>query len=347
MLMGMDGNMHQTVSEETTDRHAETMSQRSKARMQLSRILDEVDKYYAPASVLYFMTPKPLTRNLVTEFFLDHDRYCCSDKECKPDVVLVVDSRGGDVHAAYLLAKLIRQHCKRLTVVVPRQAKSAATLLCLAADEIVMSAIGELGPLDPLARRPGETTYRPVLDEYSALTAVHNDALSILDITIPLIAGRTGMDFRDLLTVLPSFVAELLAPVYARIDPHAHGSNMRMLNISKSYARKVFIEWGKMTEEQALEAADKIVMSYPCHDYIVDAHELQRLGLRAREATGEEEWLLHPFIRLSEKVTIIGRPGIDSARDVDSEAPVAAAAEDDMACGLVSGMADRYGDDLS
>jgi hypothetical protein len=35
-----------------------------------------------------------------------------------------------------------------LTVFVPFQAKRAATLLCLAGDELALGSLGELGPLD-------------------------------------------------------------------------------------------------------------------------------------------------------------------------------------------------------
>lgn len=294
------------------------------------RAIAQMDEYYAPAHVLYLFAPQPLTRNLVTEFYISHDQYFFWGESDEGRVVLVIDSLGGDVHAAYTLARIMRNHCSHLTVVVPRWAKSAATLLCLAADETVLSAIAELGPLDPLVRRPGETTHRAVLDEYSALAAVHDDALTILDVTFPFLIGRTGMDLRELLSVVPSFVAQLLAPVYARIDPHVHGSNMRMLSISKAYARKVLMEWGGMSESQALRIADQITMGYPCHDYVIDVCELHRLGLRAREATREEELVLRPFILMSQEVTIVGRPHTRVTPTTEDEELVAVAAEDEV-----------------
>jgi ClpP class serine protease len=60
----------------------------------------------------------------------------------------IVASPGGDVGAAYLIARELRRRFARLTVYVPLQAKSAAILLCLAAEELVLGALGELGPLD-------------------------------------------------------------------------------------------------------------------------------------------------------------------------------------------------------
>src|SRR5207247_10199928 len=57
-------------------------------------------------------------------------------------------SHGAAILAAYLLARDLRRHAQTITVFVPLFAKSAATLVCLAADELVLGPLGELGPLD-------------------------------------------------------------------------------------------------------------------------------------------------------------------------------------------------------
>ncbi|MCL6580724.1 MAG: ATP-dependent Clp protease proteolytic subunit [Firmicutes bacterium] len=121
---------------------------------------------------LFLASPEPLTRELATELWCRRRELFGLPTHSSPTVVLVLDSPGGDIHAAYLLARLYRTHASKLTVVVPRFAKSAATLICLAADEIVMTRIAELGPLDPLQCKPGETKFTPVLDEYLALEAL-------------------------------------------------------------------------------------------------------------------------------------------------------------------------------
>jgi ClpP class serine protease len=70
-------------------------------------------------------------------------------KEKKP-ILLVLSSNGGSIPSAYLIGKLCRESAKgKLVVAIPRSAKSAATLLCCAADEIHMGSLSELGPIDP------------------------------------------------------------------------------------------------------------------------------------------------------------------------------------------------------
>jgi hypothetical protein len=70
-------------------------------------------------------------------------------KDCK-NIAVIIDSGGGNIDAAYNLATLFRQFAtEKLVFIVPRWAKSAATLLVCAGDEILMTPPAELGPLDP------------------------------------------------------------------------------------------------------------------------------------------------------------------------------------------------------
>lgn len=65
-------------------------------------------------------------------------------------ILLILYSNGGIIGSAYLIGQLCREHTKgKFVITVPRQAKSAATLLCCAADEIHMGSLSELGPIDP------------------------------------------------------------------------------------------------------------------------------------------------------------------------------------------------------
>lgn len=66
------------------------------------------------------------------------------------DILLFILSPGGSIEPAYQISKLCRAFAKeRFIVAVPREAKSAATLLALGADEIHMGPLSQLGPIDP------------------------------------------------------------------------------------------------------------------------------------------------------------------------------------------------------
>lgn len=66
------------------------------------------------------------------------------------DVLLILLSRGGSIEPAYQISKLCKSFAaERFVAVVPRIAKSAATLIALGADEIHIGPLGQLGPIDP------------------------------------------------------------------------------------------------------------------------------------------------------------------------------------------------------
>lgn len=62
---------------------------------------------------------------------------------------LLLYTRGGATDAVWTLVSLLRERCKKLTVIVPFRAHSSGTLLCLGADEVIMTDQAELSPIDP------------------------------------------------------------------------------------------------------------------------------------------------------------------------------------------------------
>jgi len=68
----------------------------------------------------------------------------------KKGTLLILHSMGGFIEPAYLISKCCKEYSKsKFIVSIPRQAKSAATLLAIGADEIHMGLMSELGPIDP------------------------------------------------------------------------------------------------------------------------------------------------------------------------------------------------------
>lgn len=63
-----------------------------------------------------------------------------SKREKKPEELsLILHSVGGDVEPTYQMVNIIRKKFKEFTVIIPRLAKSAATMMALGADKIYMT----------------------------------------------------------------------------------------------------------------------------------------------------------------------------------------------------------------
>ncbi|MEV6825653.1 ATP-dependent Clp protease proteolytic subunit [Amycolatopsis sp. NPDC051102] len=65
------------------------------------------------------------------------------------DLHLLLHTPGGDGEVAVRMARMAQEASARFVLLVPDTAKSAGTVLALAAHEIVMAATSDLGPIDP------------------------------------------------------------------------------------------------------------------------------------------------------------------------------------------------------
>jgi ClpP class serine protease len=74
------------------------------------------------------------------------------DADSGIDMHLLLNSPGGDGETAVRLVRAAQLRCRELTVIVPDQAKSAATVLALGAHHIMMGPTSDLGPIDPQFR---------------------------------------------------------------------------------------------------------------------------------------------------------------------------------------------------
>jgi ClpP class serine protease len=98
-------------------------------------------------------------------------------------LALFVSSPGGDGIAATRIINICRNYSgtDEYWAVVPSRAKSAATLICMGASEIIMSASSELGPVDPQwveTDEKGRPNRYSIYDIVSSYEKLFSDAVS-------------------------------------------------------------------------------------------------------------------------------------------------------------------------
>ena len=76
------------------------------------------------------------------------------------------------------------------------RAKSAATLLAVGSEEIVLSQHGELGPLDAQIFETEREVPMSALDEVQALERLHTFWLESVDRAMMMLVGRTGKKWK-------------------------------------------------------------------------------------------------------------------------------------------------------
>lgn len=69
-------------------------------------------------------------------------------------ITLFLQSGGGVLDAAIKFVNIIQHYANHFDVIVPMMAKSAASLISLSAENIYMTPVSELGPIDPVVQSP-------------------------------------------------------------------------------------------------------------------------------------------------------------------------------------------------
>jgi len=65
------------------------------------------------------------------------------------EIDFILHSPGGFAESVEMMVKILRSRFKNIRFIIPHTAKSAATMLALSGNEILMSPSAELGPIDP------------------------------------------------------------------------------------------------------------------------------------------------------------------------------------------------------
>jgi len=222
-----------------------------------------------------------------------------STKILAPDIpiAVLIETDGGFAKCAYQAARILHQHCGSFSAVVFSRCKSAGTLFCCGAGEIVMSRYAELGPLDAQVVDLDREEFSSALNEVHAVKQLQTVAAEALDAAMVLSVDRTGKKVGRLLPDALKFAAEFVRPLLANIDVIHYTSRHRELTVGKQYARNLLQfhsgdDAERDREVHAQHLADKLTEGYPDHEFLIDLDEAQRIGLQVVDWDAEIEGLL-------------------------------------------------------
>jgi len=203
--------------------------------------------------------------------------------EQRENCIVVLSTFGGDPDAAYVLARFFRRAYARVTVHVFGPCKSAGTLACLGANEIVMGPFGELGPLDiQLCKDDSLAARTSGLDIFQALTIVSTHAFEIFQQHFLGIVGGSGgvITTRTAADIATNVASQLLTPITAQIDPLRLGEMQRALQVAMEYGRRLGVDEDRVR---------RLAMDYPAHGFVIDVEEARELlPGQVRVAEGQE-----------------------------------------------------------
>jgi len=200
-----------------------------------------------------------------------------------PKLDVLLYTVGGHTLAAWGLANLIREYCDQLGVFIPHRALSAGTLFVLAADEIIMSRIGQLSPVDPSINSPlGPKIQVPNQpDQFQVLPVSVEDVIGFLDL-----ATKTAglKEERSILSVFDKLSSQ--------VHPLTLGAVYRSREQIVTLADRLLSFHMKNDEkkEEREKIVTRLTRELGSHDYLIGRLETKTfLKLNVIDATPELE----------------------------------------------------------
>lgn len=196
---------------------------------------------------------------------------------------------GGDPHAAFRIGRCLRHHYSEVRLAIPSYCKSAGTLIAIAANDLAIGDLGELGPLDLQVTKPSDVMERGSgLDYMQGLQVALMHAHQAFGLFMEVRRAGLRLPTKQAGELATNMAIGMVAPLYAQIDPNRIGEMQRAIQIAKEYGERLD-EYAKNLNVGALE---KMVADYPSHSFVIDRKEAKQLFKREFPMSSAEDELI-------------------------------------------------------
>lgn len=199
----------------------------------------------------------------------------------------ILNSGGGDGKSAYRIASLLRSFCDEFIVVIPEKAASAATMLALAADQIIMTPLAYLTAVDtslvhPL--NPKDKNNNPVRLEIEEIKR----AIALL------LQGKEPTQDN----------IEIYKTIFNYIHPAAFGSMERLSTLSEMLCKDIIeLRRNQLPSDITDMLIKKLNRDYPSHGYPITKTKAKQLGLNVVDSDMNLDNLLWSYVNTQRILT--------------------------------------------
>jgi hypothetical protein len=187
---------------------------------------------------------------------------------------LFIYSRGGAIDVPWRIVTALRQTSKEWNILVPFRANSAATLIALGADQIVLGRQGELGPIDPIM------SIQRTLPQQGGPPIVQQENMSVEDVMAytKFIHERAGLSDQESLSNALSKLTDRLDAVglgnVYRTHLHIRDVALRMLQSRKK----------PVSEREMAAIIETLAERVYAHGHAIGLKEAEGIGLPVKPA---------------------------------------------------------------
>jgi hypothetical protein len=260
------------------------------AKMRVAKIKEYARHVSAETDSDLFLLNGDISRAAAKQMYDNFSRISCK----RPNASLLLCTYGGDPNAAYLIADLFKKYYKIFTIYVFGICKSAGTLIALGADQIVMGAQGEFGPIDIQLSKPDELlSSESGLIYLQALTSLQTATFSMFEHFFINIKRNSGdsIKTKTAAEIATNLAVGVMSPIAAQLDPLRLGEVNRALAITQAY--------GSLLTNKS-DAVTNLTVGYPSHGFVINFKEAKKLFGNVRQPNETEtvlELLLEEHVK--------------------------------------------------
>lgn len=260
-------------------------------------LIAAIEKERGSKVITYFLSDRRGTQAQIAEDSVrpmyDHLRAIGPTRK----IDLFLYSLGGHTDVPWRIVTMFREFASEFAVLVPYKAMSAATMIAIGADEIVMSRKGELGPIDPSlsVQRGGEGG-----------TAVQAQ-IAVEDIMsyIRFLKEKAGLSDQAAL-------AGPMAALANKLEPWIMGQMNRAHSHIRVVARKLLTARGgqqtSLDEQRMQVIVETLAERTYQHGHAIGRREAEEIGLNIRRADDRMEDLTWALFEAYEEAGKLALP---------------------------------------
>jgi hypothetical protein len=214
-----------------------------------------------------------------------------------PKIDVYLYTAGGQTLAAWGLANLIREYCEQLGVLIPHRALSAGTLFTLAANEIVMTRLGQLSPIDPSVNSPLGPAVQNPLGQSQVVPISVEDVAGFLDL------ARNEAQLKEERSILAVFDR-----LSTQVHPLALGAVYRSREQITTLADRL-LAFHNDDQEERDRIVTRLTRQLGSHDYLIGRTEAKNtLRLNVLDPEAEIETRMSSLFQEYSTLLELGTP---------------------------------------
>lgn len=188
------------------------------------------------------------------------------------DIDLLIASQGGDPNTAWRIVTVLRERFRKIGVIIPYDAQSAATMLAFGADEIIMHPFSCLGPIDTQITIASNDQVQQSINQFST-----DDVKSYLSFI------KEDLSIKD-----EEFGKIALSNLSSELHPTKIGLVKKSMKFTESIASKLLATHISDEDNAKINSIIEKFNEFSHHGYTIGKKEAISLGLPVVKEENED-----------------------------------------------------------